>query len=151
MIELTQIDKSPQPAQTSVTLDYDARTRGRLRVTLDNGQEAGIFISRGKVLKHGDILSAQTGERVRVIACDEAVSTVTACHFNDLLLACYHLGNRHVSLEITDSYLRYRQDHVLDEMVRHLGLNVIHEHAPFSPESGAYQASAHHHGGTHAH
>lgn len=137
----------------TVTMDYDSRTKARLRVKLDNGVEAGIFIDRGKVLKQGDLLSSEQGDIVRVKAAPESVSTVRAGSEKDLLTACYHLGNRHISLEIGSGWLRYLQDHVLDEMVRYLGLSVTHEIKPFTPQSGAYQAASHHHetGHVHAH
>lgn len=146
MIRFTQIDTTRTVAPVTLTLDYDSRIKSRIRVTLDNGIDAGIFLERGMVLKQGDILSSQTGDMVMIQAANEAVSTVYAKGKQELLLACYHLGNRHVSLEISNDRLRYQQDHVLDEMVQYLGLTVVHEIAPFSPESGAYQGGGHHHG-----
>jgi urease accessory protein len=146
MIRLTQINMVCQKAFTTLTLDYEARTKSRQKVQLDNGMDAGLFLERGRVLKQGDILSSETGDTVKVLAAAEAVSTVYADTPKELLLACYHLGNRHVSLEIREDRLRYRQDHVLDDMIYHLGLVVVHDLVPFMPESGAYQAGSHHHG-----
>jgi len=143
---LAEADKT----QAYLTLCYEDRKKFRLRTTLDNGEEVGLQLSRQGVLRNGDQLRADNGLVIQVRASDEAVSTV---HCDDTLLmakACYHLGNRHVPLQITRHYLRYQQDHVLDDMVKQLGLDIKHEMAPFEPESGAYHehASHHHH---HAH
>jgi len=143
MIRFTEINRSGNEAKTTLTLCYEARTKSRLLVTLDNGVEAGLFLERGVVLKQGDILSSEQGTSVMIIAAREEVSTAHGSTQKMLHLACYHLGNRHVSLEIGDGWIRYQNDSVLDAMVRHLGLTVINEMAPFAPESGAYQFGSH--------
>lgn len=137
----------------TLTLTLDQRVRSRQRVALDNGEDAGLFLPRGTLLKQGDHVVAESGEIVRVLAAKEAVSTVSV---DDPLLmarACYHLGNRHVALQIADGFIRYQHDHVLDDLVRGLGLDVITEMAPFEPESGAYgdHATASHEHGHHHH
>lgn len=143
MIRFTEINRSGNKAKTTLTLDYEARTKSRLLVTLDNGTKAGLFLERGVVLKQGDILSSKQGNSVMIKAAKEKVSTAHGSTQKELLLACYHLGNRHVSLEIGEGWIRYQHDHVLDDMVRQLGLRVINEIAPFAPESGAYQSGVH--------
>lgn len=133
------------PALT-LTLPYHERQKSRLRVTLDNGEEAALQLARGSVLHNGQLLRAENGAVVKVCAAPEPVST--AYSDNPLLLvkAAYHLGNRHVALQIGDGWLRYLSDHVLDEMVRQLGLRIVAGQAPFEPESGAYAGHSHQHG-----
>ncbi len=113
---------------------------------LDDGREAGVFLARGDSLKHGDLLASDDGLVVRVEAAHERLSTVASPDSHLLARACYHLGNRHVALQIEPGRLRYLHDHVLDDMVRGLGLAVTLEDAPFEPEPGAYGGPAHAHG-----
>ncbi len=146
MIELTEVidDGSGAGAGATLTLPYEKRIKSRQRVVLDDGREAGVLLPRGTVLRDGDLLT--DGElKVAVCAALEPVSTV---HSDDPLLlarACYHLGNRHVPLQIAEGWLRYQHDHVLDDMVRQMGLEVVGEQAPFEPEAGAYGSGGHHH------
>ena len=148
MIVLTKCLDHPHPATATVTLDLDTRIKSRSHVVLDDGREAGLILPRGQVIRGGDLLADEgESEVVRVIAAHETVSTVYA---NDnLLLArvCYHLGNRHVPLQIERDWVRYQHDHVLDDMVCGLGASVETGQAPFEPEAGAYQSAApgHHH------
>ena len=156
MLELIERALQGEPSAT-LTLPLEKRVRSRLRVTLDDGSEAGVFLERGQTLRDGDLLASADGVVVEVRAAAEAVSEVRC---DDPLLmarACYHLGNRHMPLQIGDSLLRYRHDHVLDDMLRGLGLEPRCVQAPFEPEPGAYGGSAdghrhghaHHHGRTH--
>ena len=112
------------------------------QASLDNGQKVGLMLPRQGVLRDGDCLRAENGQLVVIRAAEEEVSVVEHDDTFQLMRACYHLGNRHVPLQIGKGWLRYQRDHVLDDMVRHLGLAVKHEVAPFEPESGAYH---HHH------
>ncbi len=147
LIRLVRAEGATKSAETTLTLPYERRIKSRLRVTLDNGREAGLFLERGTTLKEDDLLSDGDGLCVRIVAAPETVSTVVC---DDPLLfarACYHLGNRHVPLQIEPGRLRYQHDHVLDEMVRGLGLQVAVEQAPFEPEAGAYSGGGHHHNG----
>ena len=128
-----------------VTLPYDQRVVSRQKVTLDDGTEAGFFLPRGTVLKDGDHLQAESGELVKVQLAKEKVSTLYCRDSLLLARACYHLGNRHVSLQIERDMLRYQHDPVLDEMLKGLGLQVVLEEADFVPESGAY-GGGHQHG-----
>lgn len=120
-------------------LTLEQRLRSRQRVRLDNGCEAGISLPRGDLLKDGDLLATDDGSlMVRIVAAPECLS-VAACDDPVLLArACYHLGNRHVALQIEPSRLCWLHDHVLDAMVRGLGLAVTVQDAPFNPEAGAY-------------
>ncbi|MCB1736200.1 MAG: urease accessory protein UreE [Gammaproteobacteria bacterium] len=143
MLELTE-KLTDGEAETTLTLPLDQRVKSRLRVTLDDGRRAGVFLPRGAVLRDGDLLKGE-GLVVRVKAAAESVSTVRCDDALTLARAAYHLGNRHVALQIEPGLLRYQHDHVLDEMLCGLGLEPKVEQAPFQPEPGAY--GGHGHGG----
>jgi len=146
MIELTQKLTDTAMANTTLTLDLASRVKSRLRATLDDGQEVGLYLERGQVLQNGDLLTNANGFVVRVVAANEVVSTVRCTDPLLLARASYHLGNRHVAVQINSGKLRYLHDHVLDDMLIGLGLDVTVEQAPFEPESGAYgSAGSHHH------
>lgn len=127
---------------TQLVLPFQLRTKSRLRTTLETGEEVGVVLSRGSILRDGDLLLAEDGRVVKVIAAHETVSTVHSSDALALTRAAYHLGNRHVALQIRSHSLSYQHDHVLDDMVRGFGLNVVVEEAPFEPEAGAYGAHA---------
>jgi urease accessory protein len=149
-----KLDKStdhPRTADRLLTLPFGERSKSRQRAVLDNGEEAGLFLERGTVLRHGDLLLSDDGRVVEVRAAAESVSTVHTDDPRMLARACYHLGNRHVALQIGDGWLRYQHDHVLDDMVRGFGLSVAVELAPFEPEGGAYVASHAAHSHAHSH
>lgn len=144
MLEIHEKLTQTQSAQHSLTLPFEQRCKSRFRAILDDNSEVGVFMPRGTVLRHGDCLRTSDGQIVQVRAASETVSTART---NDTLLlarAAYHLGNRHVALQLGAGWLRYQHDHVLDEMVQQLGLNIQIEQAPFEPEAGAY-------GGGHSH
>ena len=144
MIRLTRRLETGTPNAT-LTLDLDSRIKSRLRVTLDDGREAGLFLERGQLLRGGQLLGDEAGgEVVQVIAAAETVSTMHCDDPLQLARACYHLGNRHVPLQIGAGFVRYQHDHVLDDMLRGFGLVVQLEQAPFEPEAGAYQSGAGH-------
>ena len=132
-----------RPADVELVLPFQLRTKSRLRTALADGEEVGIVLDRGSVLREGDLLLAADGRIVKVIAAPELVSTVTSNDPLALVRAAYHLGNRHVALQVEAQRLRYQHDHVLDEMVRGLGLSVTVEEAPFEPEAGAYGGHSH--------
>jgi len=149
-----KLDRSidhPRAADLTLVLPFGERSKSRLRATLDNGEEAGLFLERGSVLRHGDLLLADDGRVVEVRAAPETVSTVHTANALQLARACYHLGNRHVALEIGPGWVRYQHDHVLDDMLRGFGLEVIIEELPFEPEGGAYVAASHTHSHPHSH
>lgn len=144
MLEITEILDQAQRADAALTLPFGDRQRSRLRTRLDSGEEVGLMLPRGRVLRDGDCLRASDGRVVVVRAAPETVSTARADDAQLLARAAYHLGNRHMPLQVGAGWLRYRHDHVLDDMVRGLGLVVGKEEAPFEPESGAYHGGHHH-------
>lgn len=148
MIELTRRVGEGEPV-TTLTLPLEKRTRSRLRVTLDDGRPAGVFLDRGQVLRDGDLLTDGQGIVVQVRSASEPLSEVRCDDPLLLARACYHLGNRHVALQIDGGVLRYPHDHVLDEMLRALGLAPRRANAPFEPEPGAYGGSVQAHGHDH--
>ncbi|MNJ55921.1 Urease accessory protein UreE [compost metagenome] len=146
MIVLTHRLSEAGQVSATLTLTLDTRIKSRVRVTLDDGREAGLMLERGQLLRGGELLGDEYGsEVVRVLAAPEQVSTVRCSDPLLLARASYHLGNRHVPLQIDAGFVRYQHDHVLDEMVRGLGLQVTVEQAPFEPEAGAYQSAPHSH------
>lgn len=151
MYRFTHKTTSQEPLFSRVVLSYDKRIKCRIRVTLENGQDAGIFLERGEILSDGDLLMSEESQIIAVVAADETLSSVTC---NDALLfsrACYHLGNRHVPLQIKRDTLSYQHDHVLDDMLRGLGLTVETVSRPFEPEPGAYGGDARKHSHEHGH
>ena len=148
-LQIVERPSADLPAQATLTLPFELRQKSRLRTRLDSGEEVGLFLPRGTVLRHGDRLRATDGRVVEVRAAPETVSTARAADSLLLARAAYHLGNRHVALQIGSGWLRYLHDHVLDGMARELGLTVLCEQAPFEPEAGAYGGGGHHHGHDH--
>lgn len=138
-----------------VSLSFDLRQKSRIRVTLQSGVEAALYMQRGTILRGGDFLQADSGEIIEVIAADQAMMKVTATTSKALTRAAYHLGNRHVPLEIGDGWLKLETDSVLKDMLLGLGVQVEELQAPFEPESGAYAAGGghhhHHHDDEHSH
>ncbi|HDH7178098.1 TPA: urease accessory protein UreE [Escherichia coli] len=154
MLYLTQRVETPAQTTASVTLPVDMRVKSRIKVTLNDGRQAGLLLPRGLLLRDGDILSNENGDEfIKVIAADEAVSVVRCADPFMLAKACWHLGNRHVPLQIMPGELRYHHDHVLDDMLRQFGLDVDFAHLPFEPEAGAYasKSHAHNHDQEHSH
>jgi urease accessory protein len=137
-------------ATATVTLTYDERCKSRQRLKLDDGSEAALLLERGTILADGDLLTADDGTVVQVKAAAETLSAVRTDDPLTLARAAYHLGNRHVPLQITPGDLRYQHDHVLDDLVVALGLKVEVVKAPFHPEGGAY-GRGHTHGHEHGH
>lgn len=133
-------------ATATATLSLDTRIKSRVRITLDDGRDAGLMLERGQLIRGGERLADEAGaEVVLVVAAAEQVSSVYCSDPLALARAAYHLGNRHVPLQVEAGFLRYQHDHVLDEMVRGFGLDVRVEQAPFEPEAGAYQSAPHSH------
>ncbi|EOR5454089.1 urease accessory protein UreE [Escherichia coli] len=154
MLYLTRRVETPAQTTASVTLPVDMRVKSRIKVTLNDGRQAGLLLPRGLLLCDGDILSNENGDEfIKVIAADEAVSVVRCADPFMLAKACWHLGNRHVPLQIMPGELRYHHDHVLDDMLRQFGLDVDFAHLPFEPEAGAYasKSHAHNHDQEHSH
>jgi urease accessory protein len=133
------------PANPDAAIDFTLpmtaadRTRSRHRFETDAGQMLNLHLPRGTVLRDRDLLQSEDGScLVLVTAKPEPVLTVQAATPLLLLRAAYHLGNRHVSLEVTDNYLRFSPDSVLQGMLEKMGLEVTEEIVPFQPETGAY-------------
>ena len=144
MLTITEKLDTPAKPSASFTLPFEKRQKSRLRVSLDNNQEAALMLERGSVLRHGDLLQAENGLIVEVRAADEEVAVVSTEDSFLFARACYHLGNRHVPLQIGERWLRIQRDHGLESMVQSLGLLVRHEIAAFEPESGAYSGHSKH-------
>lgn len=144
----------------TVTLDWDTRQKSRFDATDSQGRALGVFLPRGTVVRGGDVLVAEDGSLIRVQAADQAVLRITACPEHgsafDLMRAAYHLGNRHVPIEMQPDHLKIEPDHVLAELMRAMHMIVTDTQAPFEPEGGAYgdnamMGHAHGHGHSHAH
>ena len=141
----------------TVELDWDVRQKSRFDTTDSLGRHLGVFLPRGTLLRGGDVLVVEDGSMVRVLAAPQAVSRISACPTHgspfDLTRAAYHLGNRHVPIELKPDHLKIEPDHVLADLLRamHLIVNTVDE--AFEPEGGAYSAATHagHHHGGHAH
>lgn len=136
----------PEPASERLELDFNYRTKSRLRARLASDEEVGLFLPRGTVLRGGQKLMARDGRVVEVVAAPENLIEVRCSDPFELARAAYHLGNRHVAVELGDGYLRIRADHVLEGMLIGLGASVLPVRAPFEPEAGAY-APGHQHAG----
>ena len=139
----------------TVELDWDTRSKSRFDTTDSAGRHLGVFLPRGHGVRGGDVLVAEDGSLIRVLAAPQPLLRVTACREHgtplDLPRAAYHLGNRHVALEVQADHLQIEPDPVLAEMLRAMHLIVAEINAPFEPEGGAYAESAEGHGHRHAH
>lgn len=146
MLETVLDAKDARPATESLTLVFELRRRARLRTRLDSGAEVGLLLERGLSLKHGDRLATQDGSLVvEVRAKPEQLSTVEIADPHLLTRAAYHLGNRHVPLQIEPGRLSYQHDHVLDGLMHELGLHAHVVERPFEPEAGGYASGGHRH------
>jgi len=140
---------------TTVELDWDVRQKSRFEATDSAGRQLGVFLPRGTAVRGGDVLVAEDGSLVRVLAAAQPVLVVRHCSEHgsafDLMRAAYHLGNRHVQLELKPDHLKLEPDHVLAELLRQQHLIVSEAREAFEPEGGAYAAGAGHgHGHDHA-
>jgi urease accessory protein len=123
-------------------LDFDARCKSRLLLRLDNGEQAALIVERGRLLRNGERVRIEDGREVEIVAAEESLLEAVASDPLVVAKAAYHLGNRHVAVQLMPDRLRFPADHVLAEMVTRLGLTVTALVAPFEPEGGAY---GHHH------
>lgn len=140
----------------TVELDWDVRQKSRFDATDSTGRHLGVFLSRGTVVRGGDVLVAEDGTLILVKAAPQPVLEVRPCAEHgspfDLVRAAYHLGNRHVPLALAPDRLTLEPDHVLADMLRQMHLIVTETQAPFEPESGAYASGGQaHHGHSHDH
>ena len=136
----------PAPPDDRLELPFELRQKSRLRATLASGEAVALVLARGEVLRGGDLLAATDGRVIEVVARPEQVLHVECDSPRELARAAYHLGNRHVPVEVGDGYLRIAADHVLADMLRGLGARVTALAAPFEPEAGAYGDGHRHHG-----
>lgn len=146
MLKATRVLPSAQKVTDALLLPFEKRQKSRLLTRLESGRELLLQLPRGHVLRHGTLLELSDGTAARVQSAPEPLSRVTS---NDALALCraaYHLGNRHVALQIERVHLYYLHDHVLDDMLRELGLEPELVTEPFEPEGGAYSG-----GHAHAH
>ena len=141
-----------------VELDWDVRQKSRFETTNNLGQSVGVFLPRGTVIRGSDVLVGEDGSLLQVLAAPQAVLRITFDHAHgsafDLTRAAYHLGNRHVPIELQADHLKIEPDHVLADMLRAMHLQVAEVNEPFEPESGAYGdhgGHAHAHEHTHGH
>jgi len=134
--------RGPQ-ASEQLRLPFDARQKSRLKTALVSGEAVVLNLPRGAVLRGGDLLRAEDGRVIEVVAEPEQVIDVVCATPIQLMRAAYHLGNRHVPVEIGDAYLRIAADRVLETMLRGLGATLARRHAPFEPEAGAYGGHTH--------
>jgi urease accessory protein len=137
---------------STITLDWDTRQKSRFDTTDSAGRQLGVFLPRGTVVRGGDVLVAEDGSLVRVVAAPQNVLRITACTEHgspfDLTRAAYHLGNRHVPIELQPDHLKIEPDHVLTDMLRAMHMTVVEVSEPFEPENGAYgDHGGHAHGG----
>lgn len=143
---------------SSVELDWDVRQKSRFEAADSLGRQLGVFLPRGTLVRGGDVLVAEDGSLIRVVAAPQPVLVITHCSAHgapfDLLRAAYHLGNRHVPIELKPDHLKIEPDHVLAAMLRAMHLIVTEQTTAFEPEGGAYGAQAEHqhqHQGGHGH
>jgi urease accessory protein len=139
----------------TVELDWDVRQKSRFDCSDSQGRSLGVFLPRGTVVRGGDILVAEDGSLVKVIAAAQPVLVITHCREHgtafDLTRAAYHLGNRHVPIELKPDHLKIEPDHVLADMLRAMHLIVKEANAAFEPEGGAYASHDSHSHAAHAH
>lgn len=139
----------------TVELDWEVRQKSRFDATDSAGRALGVFLPRGSVVRGGDVLVADDGSLIRVQAAPQPLMVIRHCPHHgspfDLTRAAYHLGNRHVAIELQPDHLKIEPDHVLGEMLDRMHLIVTQEHAAFEPEGGAYQGGTDEHGHGHGH
>ncbi len=137
----------------SVSLDWDVRQKSRFQVEDSLGRVLSVFLQRGHVVRGGDVLVADDGSLIRIEAAPQALLRITTCPQHgtpfDLIRAAYHLGNRHVPIELKPDHLQIEPDAVLADMLRSMHLIVNKVDEAFEPEGGAY--GAHHGGSGHSH
>ena len=150
MLEIKSKLKIPRTAyklevRGTLKLPFEARQKSRLKTKLASGEEVGLMLPRGDILRGGDLVTASDGRVIEVVAEPEKVLHVVCNSPAELAKAAYHLGNRHVPVQVGEGFLRLAADHVLEEMLKKLGAKVRHMEAPFEPEAGAYAGGGHQH------
>lgn len=135
----------PKQPEYTVVLDYDQRTKGRLKAKAVTGEELGLFLERGKVLRDGDVLECASGDWVLVKSAEETLVEAACDDWLTFSKCCYHLGNRHVPIQVDELKLRMRPDYILEDMLKQLGMETRTVSTGFDPEQGAYSGGHHHH------
>jgi urease accessory protein len=141
-------------SEGTLTLDFDARHRRRIRLTADQGEDVLLDLPKAVAMAHGDGLQLEDGRWLEVRAAAETIVEVRHKDPHQLVRLAWHLGNRHLPTEIRDHVLRIRPDHVIEDMLQGFGAELVKVQAPFQPEGGAYGGNGHHHnhvGGRHHH
>jgi len=123
-------------------LPFDSRQKSRLKTKLVSGEEVGLMLPRGEILRGGDLVTASDGRVIEVVAEPEKLLHIET---DSLPKVAYHLGNRHVAVQVGQTFLRIAEDHVLEEMLKKMGAKVSRVEAPFEPEAGAYAGGHHQH------
>lgn len=152
MLTLTERLPSDPNTKPHLTLPLTAeeRKRSHHRFYTAEGEEVRLRLPRGTMLQDGDLLQeVDQATVVKIIAKPEPVLTITTHDPLSLVRAAYHLGNRHVPLEVNANYLRLPPDPVLADMLRQMGLTVTEATLPFQPEAGAYASTGHDHSHNH--
>ncbi|HLX81799.1 MAG TPA: urease accessory protein UreE [Burkholderiales bacterium] len=150
MLEIKSKLKIPRSAYKvavggQLKLPFESRQKSRLKTKLVSGEEVGLILPRGEILRGGDLVTASDGRVIEVLAEPEKVLHVVCDTPAELARAAYHLGNRHVPVQVGDGFLRLAADHVLEEMLKKIGADVSSMEAPFEPEAGAYAGGHHRH------
>lgn len=156
MIEIKSKLKVPRAAyrievKGRLELPFEVRQKSRFKAKLDSGEEVGVVLPRGEILRSGDLVTASDGRVFEIRSLPEEVLNIETSNPKDLARVAYHLGNRHVPVEVGEGYLRIAHDHVLERMLEGLGAKISHAIAPFEPEAGAYGGAGHEHGAAKIH
>jgi urease accessory protein len=151
MITIRERAKAASACDADLVLSFELRQKSRLLTRLASGEEVGLSLDRGTVLRGGDRLLTDDGRVVRVVAAEEALMEARCGDAAALARCAFHLGNRHTPVEVREGALRFGADDVLAAMLRGLGATVEPLSAPFEPEAGAYAAGHHHHSGDQKH
>jgi urease accessory protein len=125
-----------------LVLTFEQRQKSRLRAKLEGGEEVALKLERGKVRRGGERVVATDGRELEIVSAAEKLLHIES---GEIARVAYHLGNRHVPVQVGEGFLRIAEDHVLEEMVKRLGAKVTRVEAPFEPEAGAYDGEGHHH------
>ena len=125
-----------------LVLTFEQRQKSRLRVRAESGEEVALMLERGRLRRGGERVAAADGRVFEIVSAPERLLHIEC---DAIAKVAYHLGNRHVPVQVGEGFLRIAEDHVLEEMVKRLGARVRHVEAPFEPEAGAYEGEGHHH------
>jgi len=146
-----RLDHTHDEINDSITLDHDTRKKSRIKGVTDKGADIGIFVERGHPLLVGEVLKTECGLLVEVKGQSEGVSTAVGSDWLAFSKVCYHLGNRHTTLQIGELWVRFKPDHVLEELAENYGLSINKSPAVFEPENGAYGKRSSGHSHNHSH